>query len=134
MTDQNAQANALEEAERGNEALTEARVLWENALYSGAVSRAYYAAFHWARALLVMQGIEAKTHRGVIQLISLHFVKTNRLSRESVSLLGQLETNRELSDYRPAAKFSREDAQQAIADAESFLAECRALVPFLKDV
>jgi len=82
----------------------------------------------------LMQGVDAKTHRGVIQLVSLHFVRPGRLSREAAGLLGQLETNWELSDYRPTAKFSRENAKQAIADAESFLAECRPLVPSLEDV
>jgi len=131
VTEQNAKKNAHAEIARGAEALEEAKVLFDNELYNGAVSRAYYAAHHWARALLFVEGVEGRTHRGVIQLINLHFVKPGRLTHEAGRILGQLETSRELSDYRATATFSADEARRAVADAESFIAECRPLIPCL---
>ncbi len=133
MTETNARENALAEIARGDEALAEANVLLENGLCNGAVSRAYYSVYHWARALLFVQGVEARSHRGMIQLVNLHFVKPGKLPRKTGQLLAQLETSRELSDYRAAATFSADEAREAIVDAGLFIAGCRPLIPWLHE-
>jgi uncharacterized protein (UPF0332 family) len=55
-----------------------------------AFDRAYYAAFHYARALLVLLGFEPKTHwsgpeKGVVALLSQHYERTGRLNAEALS-------------------------------------------------
>lgn len=50
MTEDNGRTNAQDEAQRGDEALAAARHLLTGRFCNDAVSRAYYAAFHWARA------------------------------------------------------------------------------------
>lgn len=45
--------------------------------FEDAVSRAYYAAFYAAHALLISEGLETRSHRGLVALIGLHFVKTS---------------------------------------------------------
>lgn len=128
MTDENVEANARDEREHGNEALAAARCLAQNGFLRDAVSRAYYAAFHWARASLLLKGIEPKTHRGTVQLFSLHFVKDGPLEDDAASLLSHLETYRELSDYTSSANFTVEEAEGELARAEKFIAACRKLV------
>jgi uncharacterized protein (UPF0332 family) len=129
VTRGNARTNARDEAERGDEALSAAKHLLSAGFFNDAVSRAYYAAFHWARALLVSRGLDPKTHRGVIQLLSLHFVTTERLTEEEAALLAQLETYREISDYTSAADFTETVAVAETAKAERFIASCRRLLP-----
>ena len=129
MTGENARKNALEDVERGEEALSAARHLLAGGFYNDAISRAYYAAFHGARALLVSRGVEAKTHRGIIQLLSLHFVKDGSLNPEIGGLLAHLETYRELVDYTPSARFTRDEAAEEVARAEQFIAACKPLLP-----
>ena len=128
MTQANSAWNAAEEGRRGDEALSAARHLLQGGFANDAISRAYYAAFHWARALLVSKGIEPKTHRGVIQLLGLHFVKNGRLSYKVSAMLAHLETYRELSDYTSASQFTEEQAQAEVARAAQFVAKCRALL------
>jgi uncharacterized protein (UPF0332 family) len=113
---------------RGNEALAAALHLVAGSFYSDAISRAYYAAFHWACALLLTKGLEARSHRGTIQLLTLHFVKDGALAAEAAAQLGHLETFRELGDYTSAAKFTKADAEDAILRAEQFIAACRPLL------
>jgi uncharacterized protein len=125
MTPANAEANARDEIARGDEALQEARVLLRERLFNGAVSRAYYAAYHWASALLVTKGLEPRTHRGKIQLVSLHFVRTGLLAEEAAAHLSRLEDFRELGDYSSAVSFGEVDAQDAIRRAEVFIEACR---------
>jgi uncharacterized protein (UPF0332 family) len=129
VTEDNCKANAIEEGQRGDECLAEAKYLLEGEFYNAAVSRAYYAAFHWALALLILKGLEPKTHRGVIQLLQLHYVETGGLSPEDAAAIGQLETYRELSDYVAKVCFNEQRARAEIRRAESFIASCRRLLP-----
>lgn len=128
MTDENGQKNAREEAARGAEALAAARILLAGGFFNDAVSRAYYAAFHWARALLVCRGIEPRTHRGVSQMLGLHFLKTGILSEKAGSDFAHLQTYRELSDYNSSARFTKKQAMQEVARARRFIAACRPLL------
>lgn len=128
MTGENGRANAREEAARGDECLAEARYLLKGGFGTAAVSRSYYAAYHWARALLFLKGLDPRTHRGVIQLLSLHYVRPGQLSEDAISALGQLETHRELSDYNAKATFDREQAETEVARAAGFIDTCRALL------
>ena len=134
MTDENVRRNMAEGIERGDEALRAAQHLLAGGFHNDAVSRAYYAAFHWASALLLTKGIERRTHRGLIQMFGLHFVKEGPLSHETAGFLGRLETSRELSDYNAAARFSEDEAREEIHQAEQFIDACRPLVPFPSNV
>ena len=128
MTGDNARENALEEQARGEEALAAARHLLDGGFHADAVSRAYYAAFHWAQALLVSHGIQARSHRGVIQLIGLHFVREGRLAESDAAGLAHLETYRELSDYSASASFTRAQAEEEIARADQFIEACKRVI------
>jgi uncharacterized protein (UPF0332 family) len=128
MTKNNGRRNAIREVARAEETLAEARHLLAGGFYNGAVSRAYYAAFHWVRALLVTRGLQSKTHRGVIQLFNLHFVKDGPLSIQVANHLSQLETLRELGDYSASARFTKTQARAELARAAAFIAACRPLI------
>jgi len=73
VTEANRRDNARNEAALGDDALRAADALLGLGLPNDAVSRAYYAAFHYARALLLTEGLEPKTHRGVVDLLIEHF-------------------------------------------------------------
>ncbi|MBI2184255.1 MAG: HEPN domain-containing protein [Thaumarchaeota archaeon] len=45
-------------------------MLLDRGEYPGAVSRTYYAIFHTTRAILYSQGTTAKTHSGLVSLIT----------------------------------------------------------------
>jgi len=129
MTGPNCEANARAEMARGCEALEEARVLLREGLFNGSVSRAYYAAYHWTSALLLTKGLEPKTHRGKIQLLSLHFVKPGLLADQDAAQLSRLEDFRELGDYSAGVSFTEEDAAKAVQRAEAFIAACHPHLP-----
>ena len=60
--------------ERAEEKLRAANLLLENNMFSEAISEAYYAMFHAAKALLALRGIYPKTHAGVVSQFGLQFV------------------------------------------------------------
>jgi len=67
--------------ENAHEKLEAAKNLFENGFYNDSVSRAYYAMFFAAKALLFENDIHPKTHRGLISQFGLEFVKKNNLKR-----------------------------------------------------
>lgn len=61
--------------QKAHELMHDVDVLIENELWNSAVNRMYYACFHIVSALLVLHGIEVKSHMGVRQAFGLHFCK-----------------------------------------------------------
>jgi uncharacterized protein (UPF0332 family) len=128
MTEDNRQANAGAEAVLGDDALRAASALVELGLPNDAVSRAYYAAFHYARALLLVAGLEPKTHRGVISLLLERYEKPGRLEPGVVSILARLQTFRGLADYDATARLTRDRAEAEVTAARLFVEKARALL------
>jgi len=129
VTEDNQRRNAAEELARAETCLSEARALHAAAFPYGAVSRAYYAVFHAARALLFSVGIEARTHKGIGSSIGEHFVRPGLLSVSMGRLVSRMQRDREDADYATGAVFTQEEAGQLIADAEAFLTEARRIIP-----
>lgn len=71
MTDANRHSNAHAELAIANDALLVARAALELGIVRDALSRAYYAVFHAARALLLLAGVEPKTHAGAEHFVAL---------------------------------------------------------------
>lgn len=118
--------------EKAKGKLSVARALLRDAHYDDAVSRAYYAAFHAAQAVLLTEGLSATTHQGVVNLFGLHLVKTGKFDPRFGKFLANLKDDREDSDYEIFSSIDRETAEHAVTEAREFLAAMeRYLHPFL---
>jgi uncharacterized protein len=118
------QALALE-AERGDQALRAAEKLHELQLSYDAASRAYYAVFHYARALCLAVGEEPRSHQGVAHLLSLHFVRSGLLPLDTSRLYASLQRFRESADYDAAFVLDPAGATQVLADARTLIERAR---------
>lgn len=108
MTDDNRRANVTQEiaaAKRMREAAERIAAVDE---LEAAATRLYFAALHCAKAVLLTEGIEPKSHRGVHHLLALHFAHPGRLPDWIVSSFSQLETERDLADYVPMYTVTRQ--------------------------
>jgi len=114
--------------QRGNDSLKSAEALIELDLILDGLSRAYYAALHHARALLLTIDIIPKSHKGVLTLFSLHFIKTGIIPKEIGVIFSILQKIREDSDYEIGAYFVRDEAERILDDTRLF---CRAVVNVL---
>jgi uncharacterized protein (UPF0332 family) len=85
--------------------------------WDDAISRAYYAAFHAAQALLVTVGLSPRSHDGTLSLFGLHFVKSGRLDPSHARALRQIKEDRENGDYAEVAFFEPEEARQRVEAA-----------------
>ena len=69
--------------ERAEASIQAAKDLIAGGFYDFVASRAYYAAFYAATALLLCEEMEFSKHSGVIANIHRHFVKPGKLKKEA---------------------------------------------------
>jgi uncharacterized protein (UPF0332 family) len=119
----------LEEAESK---LRSAKILHEKGEYGDAISRAYYSMHYSARALLSTKNIFPKTHRGIIAQLGLEFVKEGIVEDYHVKAISTARESRERADYGIGYKFTEEEAESIIDDAELFLDRIRRAIEDLK--
>lgn len=103
------------------ERIKSAKILFGKGFYNDAVSRAYYAFFDAANALLITKGLAAKTHAGVIALFSAHFIKTKLVPLKYIHLFRRAKEAREQADYEILKKFAKTETKQIIQTAQDFV-------------
>ncbi len=81
--------------------------------------------FYAAKAALLTIGSTPRSHSGVLSQFSQHFVITGRVEKELGRMLSQAMQARETSDYSATIRAFQPDAQQAVADAEIFVAKIK---------
>ena len=92
------------------------------------MSRAYYGAFHYARALLLTVGEEPRSHGGLSRLLQANFVRPGRLAPEVAGLLSRLMSVRQEADYTAEYVFTAAMASEEVGDAARFVAAARAIL------
>jgi uncharacterized protein (UPF0332 family) len=93
----------------------------DQGFYNIAISRAYYAMFYAATALLASKGVARSKHSGVISAFSEYFVKTGLLEAEYARMLAHAFNSRLGSDYDVTSTIDRELAETVIQDARRFV-------------
>ena len=96
--------------------------------YDFVASRAYYAAFYAATAVLLCEDLEFGKHSGVIAFIHREFVKTGRLDERHGKNLNWLFELRGVGDYGATVHVSRRDAERAINVADEFVDAIKVLI------
>ena len=106
---------------RARQDLHATQINLEQALYEVAVSRAYYAMFYAATALLASQGISRSKHSGVRAAFGEYFVKTGLIETEYAKMLGQAFDHRLDSDYNVSFAADRALAENVLNNAQRFV-------------
>src|SRR5438046_1680173 len=128
MTDEHRRTNAIAEIAAARDSIRACETLLSLGVPRDAMSRAYYAVFHAARALLLLEGLEAKTHGGVLRLVAEHLVRGGKLDAKVNVLLAKLQGIRHESDYGYAFDIDPHDARQAFEEAQAFVERAAAAV------
>lgn len=99
-----------------------AKLLRDNGDLDSAASRAYYAMFYVAEALLYRLGLSFSSHHAVTAAYGQHFAKTRLLEpRFHRALLSAFDL-RQRGDYQIDSGLTLQDAETTIDDATEFLA------------
>ena len=114
--------------ERADDSMQVARDLLEKSHFDVAASRAYYAAFYAASALLLGKDIDPSKHSGVISAIHREFVKTGKLAVAQGKNLNWLFELRGVGDYGVIVHVTEGEAIRAVKVAEDFLVAVKRLL------
>ncbi len=104
-----------ERLDSARQRLEAARLLLRHEFESDAMSRLYFGVLESARALLLLQDLTPKTHKGIGMKVGQHF-----RAQVDVGLLTKLRQNREKADYNLRMP-TPEEADRYIEEAEQFI-------------
>ncbi len=116
--------------EKAKNDLKDARKSFAEKMYETAANRAYYAIFHAARAVLILNGQDYKRHSGVISFFRKDYIKTGILDESLSEIIKNAFELRTESDYSDFFIISKEEIEKQIEDAAFFVAE---IEKYLKD-
>ena len=106
---------------KGDQSLEAARRLFNDGYYGFSVSRAYYAMFYLAQALLLIKELSFSKHSAVIAALGQHFVRTELFPEQLYQHLRHAFDQRNISDYEIDREVSREEAASLLDKAEAFI-------------
>jgi uncharacterized protein (UPF0332 family) len=106
---------------RARESLRAAETLTRDALYADAISRAYYAILHAAKAALHVHDVAAESHPAVRRMFGLHLVKSGDIEPKWSAYLVESLDDRLAADYDVETSFSREEARSECRRSREFL-------------
>ena len=115
----------VEEWRRATRSLEAADVLAREAYGEDAVSRAYNAVLHAAKAALLVHGVAPESHAAVRRMFGQHLVRTGELEAQWSKRLTQHSDDRLAADYDVGIFFSAEDAQEECGQARAFVDRIR---------
>jgi uncharacterized protein (UPF0332 family) len=107
--------------EKAEESLSAAKVLQDKGYHDFAASRAYYAMFYMAEALLISIGEVYSSHGGVIGAFGREFAKTGALDPKFHRWLIDAQDIRNVGDYGVGVKISKEQTNEVLGQAKEFI-------------
>jgi len=111
---------------RAGQSIEAAELLRQQGLYGFAVSRAYYAMFYLAEALLLSKGLAFSKHSAVIAAFGEHFAKPKALDPMLHQHLIEAFEKRQIGDYAFEEEIEPADARSQIERARTFLQATQA--------
>ncbi|MEM9665499.1 MAG: HEPN domain-containing protein [Bacteroidota bacterium] len=112
------QRRLVDQADR---ALRTAQLALDDGDAAAAVNRAYYAAFHVVRALLVEHDEAPKSHNGVHRRFHFHYVRTGRVEASVAAILAHAEEVRQQADYDAMTTSDALAAADLLDDVQRFV-------------
>ena len=87
------------EMEKAHKTFADMEFCVQQKKWEAAANRLYYALFHAVSALLINDGHNVKSHRGVMALFGEYYIRTGIFDRADGSLLSDLVIMRDNADY-----------------------------------
>ena len=114
--------------ERAWKTLTDAKYLASVKSWDSCINRLYYACFYSILALFSKYQITSHKHSGVKTQLSLHFIKTGLLDKESGRLFGDLFDLRQKGDYSDFLDIEEKHVIPVIPKVEQFINKIESLL------
>jgi len=109
--------------QKSKDTLDEANGIATLGYWNAVANRLYYACYYVTSALLIKNKYAAQTHRGIIHLLGLHFIKKGIVSKDAGKFYSKLYELRQTGDYDDLFSLTEEDVKPMIASAQSYIEE-----------
>lgn len=107
--------------EKSHNTLADAEKVIAMQMWSTGANRLYYAAYYAVSALLIANGITAKTHEGIIRMFNQHFVMSGKVDRELGRQYNILFTMRLTGDYGDCFDLQEKDVAPMVTPAQKLI-------------
>lgn len=114
--------------EKSKENIAAAELLSSEGFYAIANTRAYYAMFYAAQALLETVNLSFSKHSAVIAAFGKEFIKTGKLDPKLHQYLIGAQASRQTGDYETGVYMTQDEAKRVISWAKEFYEEACLLL------
>ena len=128
LNDEEKRAVVAYRLDKANKTLDDAKKVIELDLWATAANRLYYAAYYAVSALLLVNGLNAKTHDGIIRLFNMHYIKTEKIDMELGRQYNRLFTMRITGDYGDCFDLQEADVRPLLEPAEQLITKVISLI------
>lgn len=105
----------LEKSERN---LSQAKYCIQSGFWDLIVNRLYYSLFHAVTAMMLSDGIKAKTHKGTSGQFGQYYVMTGIFDKSDGVFYNKMQLKREQADYDNVFKLSEEEGKKLLHQTE----------------
>jgi len=128
LSEQERQIIVRREMEKATSTFDDMEFCANQGRWEAAANRLYYALFHAVSALLINDGLNVKSHRGVMAMFGQHYVRTNIFTKKEGSLLSDLVIMRDNADYNCFFEADEEKLQPYIEPTRQFIASIKKYI------
>lgn len=118
----------LERLGIATEKLESAELLLNNQRYADSVSRAYYAMYHAARAVLFIKNVDPHKHSGVVRMFGLYYVQPGVVEKKYGKAFSYIKELREKCDYESTTEVDADECKKVLQDAKEFVKRTEKIV------
>jgi uncharacterized protein (UPF0332 family) len=119
---------ALKSIKKAEKWLDEAKRNFKFGLFDSCLVSSYSAMFHAARALLLRDGFREKSHYCLARYVEEKYVNAKKLNKRIVNLLDRFRELRHEDLYELEFFATKDDAEEAIKNAEKVIKELERLI------
>jgi uncharacterized protein (UPF0332 family) len=113
---------------RAQEAVEEARILFDAGHINAYVNRLYYACFYATSALLLTRNLSTSKHGYLRSLLHRELIKTGSLPKEMGEHFDLLFNNRQKGDYADLIVFKADDVAGWLPPTKAFVSHIEGLI------
>ena len=128
LKDEEREALVKYRIEKAYGTLVEAKDCAEGNHWTLTANRLYYAVYYASKALLIQNGIVAKSHEGVIGMIGQNFVVPGIITIDEARLLARLQNMRKTGNYDDFKEWHQEDVEPLFEKVEDYINKIKSLV------
>ena len=128
LTDEEIKQIVAYRLEKSGKTLEDARTVMGLGLWVTGANRLYYAAYYAVSALLIANGMNAKTHEGIIRMFNMQFVNAGKVDRELGRQYNRLFSMRITGDYGDCFDLQEADVKPMLEPAERLIEAVRSLI------